>query len=52
MQKKQPTTRQKSGRTVQSSQPGKGPVGKREIKMHDTKAKQKRGDRRMNPSAH
>ncbi len=46
------TTRQKSNRTLQSDQTGKGAAGKRGIKTHNTKGKQKRGDKRMNPSNH
>lgn len=49
---KKPTTRQKSKRTLQSDRSGKGPIGKRDIKTHNTSGKQKRGDKRMNPSSH
>ena len=49
---KKPSTRQKSKRTLQTDRTGDGPIGKRTIKAHDTKEKQKRGDKRMHPSQH
>jgi len=44
------TTSQKTRRTMMNVKPNEGRIGKRSIKDHQMKPRQKKGDRRMNPA--
>jgi hypothetical protein len=44
------TTSQKTRRTMMNVRPNEGRIGKRSIKDHQVKRRQKKGDRRMNPA--
>jgi len=43
------TTSQKTRRTMNGARPNNGRIGKRAIRDHHVKQRQKKGDRRMNP---
>jgi len=43
------TTSQKNHRTMMNAKPNQGRIGKRSIKDHHMKPRQRKGDRRMNP---